>query len=110
MDAPADYRSAGTFMLVSGILNILISIGLIAGLVWILVGCFWVVTLVGGILEIVVGIAVMNGKPKPGAKTTAILGIINSVLCGNIIGIIMEVLALTKLGTQESEEFMTLHG
>lgn len=110
MTAPADYKTAGTLMIVSGVLNLMASFAFIGIFIWVCVGAFWFVTLGLAIFELVIGIGVSSGQPKGNAKTVAILGIINSVLCGNVIGLILQIIALTKLGTAESQAFLEDHG
>jgi hypothetical protein len=110
MTAPADYKTAGTMMIVSGATNLLASFALIGVLIWFCVGGFWFVTLALAVFELVVGVGVSSGQPKGNAKTAAIIGIVNSVLCGNVIGLILQIIALTKLGTPESVAYLEDHG
>ena len=106
MEVPSDYKTAGTLMIISGVLNLLASLALIGMLIWVCVGAFWGVTLGLAIWELVTGIGVSSGNPKRGAKTVAIVGIVNSLLCGNIIGLILQIIALTKLGTPEVTAYL----
>ena len=108
MDAPQEYKTSGIFMLVSGIMTILISLGLVMGLIWICVGVFWLLTLAAGIFEIIVGVGVMNGQYKPNAKTISILGLIAALLCGNIVGLVMEILAVVNFGKPEVANWMAM--
>lgn len=108
MDTPQAYKNAGIFMLVSGIMTCLLSMLWILGLIWILVGCFWVLTLVVGIFEIIIGVALMQGYYRPNAKTVQILGIVACLLCGNMIGFVMEILSLMQLSQPEVQEWMSL--
>ncbi len=108
MDAPQDYKTAGIFMMISGILTVLVSLSLIFSLIWILVGCFWVLTLVVGIFEIILGIGIMQGQFKGGAKTVSILGLISAFFCGNLIGLVLEILAIVWLGKPEVNNWMAL--
>jgi uncharacterized membrane protein YczE len=108
MEAPSDYKTAGIFMLIAGILTTLASLGFILGLIWLCVGVFWVLTLAVGVMEIVIGAAVMGGTPKPNAKTISILGIVAALLCGNIVGLVLEILAMLNFGKPEVENYLTL--
>ena len=101
MEAPADYKTSGTFMLISGIITVMSSLVWTLSLIWVCVGVFWVFPLVVGIFEIVVGAGAMQGQPKPNAKTVSILGLVGAVLCGNVVGIVLEILALVNLGKPE---------
>jgi hypothetical protein len=104
---PQDYKTTGIFMLVSGILSILASLAFIASLIWICVGAFWVLTLAAGIFEVIVGAAAMSGKYQANAKTVSIIGIVGGILCGNIVGAVLEVLAMVNLGKPEVMAWMS---
>jgi len=108
MDAPQDYKTAGIFMLIAGILTIMVSLGLVMGLIWICVGVFWFLTLAAGIFEVIVGVGVMNGQFKPNAKTVSIIGIVAALLCGNIVGMVMEILAVVNFGKPEVANWMAM--
>lgn len=110
MTPPSDYKTAGTLMIVSGVLNLLASLALIGTLIWVCVGAFWMVTLGLAIWELVTGIAVSGGQPKANAKTVAIIGIINSLMCGNIIGLVLQIIAMSKLGTPEVTAYIEDNG
>jgi hypothetical protein len=105
MQPPADYKNAGAMMLISGVFNVLTSIGIIIGLALSLVGLcvapIWVLTLAGGIMEIVVGANAMQGRPGRLGLSTAVIGLISAVCCGNVLGIILEILAMVNLGKPE---------
>ncbi len=107
---PNDYKMAGTYMLISGILTILASLVWILSLIWVCVGAFWFLTLAGGIFEVVVGTAVMNGRPHGSAKAAAIIGIICGFLTANWIGGALEVIALMNLNKPESQQYLGMHG
>jgi hypothetical protein len=103
---PQDYKTAGVLMLVSGITNIIASAVLILVLVWICIGAFWFLTLAGAIFELIVAVSVMQGQRNHNAKTAAIIGLVTSVLCGNMIGIGCEIFALVTLGKPEVDAFL----
>ena len=103
---PKSYKNAGIMMLVSGIKNTFVSLILILCLIWVCVGAFWFLTLAGGIAEIIVGIMIMNGGSVRQARTMAILGLVTGVLCGNIIGVALEAIALSELGKPEVEHYL----
>jgi len=110
MDAPQEYKTSGIFMLISGIMTVMVSLGLVFGLIWICVGVFWVLTLAAGIFEIVIGVGVMNGQPKANAKTVSIIGIVAALLCGNIVGMVMEIMAVVNLGKPEVANWLAMQG
>ncbi|MEM9195057.1 MAG: hypothetical protein AAGF12_38150 [Myxococcota bacterium] len=103
--APQDYKTLGIFMLISGIMNVLVSISFVLVFIWICVGVVWILPLAGGIFEIVVAAQIMGGKPQPNAKTAAIMGLISGVICFNVIGIVLEILALVQLGKPEVAQY-----
>lgn len=103
---PNDYKNAGMFMLISGVLTVITSLGWIFGLIWLCVGAFWIVTLVGGIFEIVVAATIMGNKPTQHGKTMAIIGIVCGVLTFNYIGVVLEILALIHLGKPEVQHYL----
>jgi hypothetical protein len=96
-------------MLISGVKGALISFTLILSLIWVCVGAFWVITLAGSIAEIVMGALILSGKVSRNAKAVSIVGLINGVFCLNIIGVALEVIALTQLGKPEVEHFLAQH-
>jgi len=106
MQPPADYKTSGTFMLIAGILTLLASLGWILGLIWICVGVFWILPLVAAIFEIIMGAGAMSGQPKPQIKTVSILGLVAAVLCGNVVGIVLEILALVNLSKPEVDSWL----
>jgi hypothetical protein len=93
----SDYKNAGMLMLVSGIKSALISLGLFFGLIWVCVGAFWLLTFVGAVAEIIMGAMILSGTRTPNAKVVSIFGIVNAVLCLNVIGIALEAIALSQL-------------
>jgi hypothetical protein len=70
------------------------------------VGVFWFLTLGAAVFEIVVGAAAMSGTRKAGARSAAILGLIGAVLCGNLAGLVLEIIALVNLGKPEVENWL----
>ena len=99
---PSDYTNAGTMMLISGIFNVLISAGIIVGLALSLIGLcvapIWLVTLAGGVYEIVVGIGIMQGNRSRLGLSASVVGLVSAVVCGNVFGMILEILAMVSLG------------
>ena len=76
MQPPSQYTTSGALMLASGVLNVLISAGILIGLLLSIVGLcvapIWVATLAVGIVEIVVGGIALGGRPVP--RILAMLG------------------------------------
>ncbi len=102
---PTDYKNAGTMMLVSGAFNVMTSAGILIGLALSLIGLcvapIWMLTLAGGVMEIVIGITIMQGKPTRMGLSTSVVGLCCAVGCGNVLGMILEILAMVNLGKPE---------
>ncbi len=105
--APPDYKTAGTLMMVSGIINLLTAGVWTLALIWLCVGILWVVPLGVAFGEFVVGVAVMNGTPHSQAKTASVLGLIAGVLNMNVFSIVLEIIALVKLGKPEVTAYLS---
>ena len=103
---PSDYKTAGIFMLTSGITNVIFSFIWFCFLILACVGIAYVIPLVAGVFEMIFGMALMNGTRKPSAKTVAIFGLISSILICNPIALVMEILAMIKLGKPEIEDYL----
>jgi len=104
--APSEYKTAGIFMLISGITSAMCSLLWIGILIWICIGVIWIPTLVVAIIEIVVGASVMSGTHRINAKTTSILGLVSAFVCGNVVGLVLEILAIVYLGKPEVEAYL----
>ncbi len=102
---PSDYKNAGTMMIISGAFNVMTSLGILIGLALSLIGLcvapIWVVTLAGGVMEIVVGATIQSGKPSRMGLSTAVVGLCCAVGCGNVLGMILEIIAMVNLGKPE---------
>ncbi len=105
MQPPSDYKNAGTMMIVSGALNVVTSAGILIGLALSLIGLcvapIWLVTLAGGVMEVVVGVTISQGKPSRMGLSASVVGLVSSVCCGNMVGMILEILAMVNLGKPE---------
>jgi hypothetical protein len=125
MEVPAKYKTGGTLMLVSGIYNIVFSLGLAAalflnisafaistfglGIVCYVCMCWPLLPFVMGVVELVHGVRVMGGTPVPMAKTVAIVGLVVGVLNFSVIPIIMEVIAMMSLNDDEVTKWLASH-
>ena len=104
--APSDYTSAGTFMLIGAIFTAIASCIWILYLIWVCVGAFWFLALGVAIWALVDGVRMASGTRVEHAKITCICALVAAVLCCNLIGIIMQVLALTNVMKPEVEAYM----
>jgi hypothetical protein len=107
--APTSYKNIGVLMLISGVKGAIISFAWFISLIWVCVGAFWLITLAGAMVEIVVGAMMMSGKVVTNPRIIAIIGIVNSVLCFNIIGVVLEAIALSQMNKPEVEHYIS-HG
>jgi len=105
MQPPSDYKNAGTMMIISGAFNVLTSVGILIGLALSLIGLcvapIWVLTLAGGVFEIAVGASISGGRPSRMGLSASVVGLVCSVGCGNVLGMILEILAMVNLGKPE---------
>ena len=101
MTPPGHYNTAGTLMLISGVINALLSLYLVLILIWVCVGVVFLIPLAGGLAEIITGLAVVRGQTRPAAPTLSIVGIISSALCCNPIGLVLEIVAQALFRTRE---------
>ena len=109
MDAPSEYTTAGIFMIISAAFTLLWSLLGVLGLVLSLAGIccapYYLLPIGLAIYEMISGIAAQSGRPQPSVKLGAIAGLVGAVLCCNIIGIVLEILALVFLSKPEASEF-----
>jgi hypothetical protein len=93
---------AGALMIVSGALTTLAAAGLFFGLVWVCgVGVLWLPALAIGLAEIAVGAAIIGRPPAASVRTVSVLGIVASLMCGNLLGVGLEILALVVAARPE---------
>lgn len=107
MDAPAEYKTVGTMMLVSAVVNIIAALAWTLVLLMVCVGVAWLVPLGFAVFELVVGINALSNKPQRSAKAAAILGLIAGILCMNPVSIVLEILVLVKLGQPDVARYIT---
>jgi len=103
--APSDYTNAGLFMLIGAVFTAMASCLWIVYFIWVCVGVFWFLTLGVAIWAFIDGIRMSSGTPVAHAKMTVICALVAAVLCCNVIGIVMQIMALTSLLRPEVEAF-----
>ncbi|MBT3221276.1 MAG: hypothetical protein HN348_19510 [Proteobacteria bacterium] len=106
MDAPNDYKTAGIFMLIGGVMNFLIAIMWVFIFIWLCIGVCWIIPAGIALAELIMGIMIVQGNRQPSAMYVAILGIVNGVMLFNMWGMIMEILAVVWLTKPEVQEWM----
>ncbi len=97
-------------MLASGVLNILISAGILLGLLFSVIGLciapIWVATLAVGIVEVVLGGIALGGRPVPRIMAGSVAGLVSAVCCGNVVGMVLEIVALSMLGQPDVHAYL----
>jgi hypothetical protein len=125
-EVPANYKTAGILMLIAGILNILVALlvmvilgfyGLVFGVMTGVGFVIWcccllpITQLALGVLELVTGINIMNGKPMAHASTISIVGIVVGAM-GTLSGglgmmpMILEIIATVMLNDQSVKAWL----
>ena len=61
---------------------------------WVCVGFAWLPALSIGVAEIAVGAAIIGRPPSTSVRTVSVLGILAALMCGNLIGVGLEVAAM----------------
>lgn len=98
---------AGTLMIVSGLFTVLASAGGLFGLFWFCgVGLFWLLPMLVGAGEIAVGAAIMGGVPNERVRTMSVLGILAALMCGNLLGVALEIGALVLVSGSDRRGYI----
>jgi hypothetical protein len=95
--APQDYRTAGIFLLVGGITTSLASLVIVGLTIWFCIGVCWIPTLLGGIWALVSGIQASNGTRVRNIRIANALGLVAAIFCADVVGIVMNILAMVWL-------------
>lgn len=98
--APQDYRTAGAFLLIAGITTTIASLIVVGILIWFCIGLCWVPTLASGIWSIVAGIQASNGRRVPSIRVTNAIALVAALFCGDLVGLVMNILALVWLSRE----------
>jgi hypothetical protein len=91
MIPPNDYKNAGIFMTIAGVLNAFTAFVWFISLVWVCVGVMWLIPMFVAFAEIGVGVMVLTGK-----RVGQIKAIAN----------VLEILATVHLGKPTVQEFL----
>jgi hypothetical protein len=116
-DAPAKYKTAGTLMMVAGILNLITGASLtvivfiyalITTLATFGIGifcfagvCWPLLPMAFGVVEIMSGYKAMNGQYVPNVRNYSIGGIVVAVLNFSMIPMVLEIIALMSYNDPE---------
>ena len=106
MEAPTEYKTAGTILLVGGILNILTAGVWILSFIWVCIGIMWIVPLAIGAWQAFVGYKAMNGEVQPSAKMAGIAGIVAGVFNLNPLAIAAGVVGMLNVDKPEAKAFL----
>jgi hypothetical protein len=116
MSAPQPYKTAGTLMLVAGILNLVVGFFLVIALLLVALPCCFLgfVPMIWGVVEIVFGVQIMNGKRVPFASALSIVGIVIaalSLLSGlSIVPLVLEIICLVQLNGPDARLYLNEAG
>ncbi|MCP4805837.1 MAG: hypothetical protein GY913_03350 [Proteobacteria bacterium] len=105
-DPQAQVDLLAWMMIGSGVLNVLISGGLVLSLIWVCVGVMWIPGLLIGVAEIVMGWKLKNGEVHEKIKTVNTAGIVAALLSLNVFAGAAAVFARIYLNDDEVEAHM----
>ena len=103
--APADYVTAGQLMMLSGLLNGLSAAVLFLVLIHVVVGLLWIPLAANALTELSMGSTMSSGAPRPNAKTTALRGLLASMLCCNPFSFVLQLVVMDKLNQPHVAQF-----
>jgi hypothetical protein len=114
-DAPSNYKTAGTLMLVAGVVNLVVAAFL--SLFFALYGlatyglccvcCFLPIGLMGfGVFEVVTGNNMQRGEPVHNAQIVSLIGIVIGALFGGGLSMILEIVALVFLNDDKVKAWL----
>src|SRR5262245_26132235 len=99
---PADYRSAGTMLFISGITTGLCALLCVFLLMFVCcIGIFWIPSLALAVITVISGWRAMQGERIANLRLINALALASSVLCGDLIGLVLNILALAWLSRFE---------
>jgi len=113
MPAPQTYKTAGTLMLIAGILNIVVGIFLMFALLVVFLPCCFLgfFPLAWGVVELLFGLRIMNGERVPFAPMLSITGIVVaalSLISGvSIVPLVLEIICLVQLNGQDARQYLS---
>lgn len=110
MEAPANYKTAGIVNVICGALNILFSLSMIMGLIWVCVGIWWFIPLAASGYQAFIGWQMYQGQPTAAAKNGSIAGIAGAVLSGNLLLALGGAFAFMQLGQDEVAGWLEQNG
>lgn len=82
---------AGALMIASGVINVVASGGFILAFGWLCFGLAWIIPMLVGFGEIIVGAAIMGGRPTPRVRAVSAMGIVSALACMNLLSVGLEV-------------------
>lgn len=104
--APQDYRTAGTFHLIGGITTTIASLVIVGLTIWFCIGLCWVPTLASGIWSIVLGSQASSGKRVPSIRVANAIALVAALFCGDVVGLVMNILALVWLSREDVSRWL----
>lgn len=105
LTTPPPYGTAGTLMMISGLLNVITAFVWVAVFIWVCVGIIWVVPLGMGAYQAYVGYTMTQGPQRSG-KIAAIVGIVAGLFNFNPFPAILAIVSLVNLNKPEVAEWI----
>jgi hypothetical protein len=99
--APTEYKTAGTFMLIGGLTTLLSSAIVFACLVWVCIGVCWLPFVALAIWALVCGVRATGGVRVPEIRLANALGLVAAMFCCDVVGFVFQVLALVWLARED---------
>lgn len=109
-EVPQDYKTAGIFMLIAGVMNLIASA--MVALVWLstiflfFVAFLYIIPFCVAICEIVCAIMMLQGKKVPQSMIVSVMGLISAFFMCGMIGMVMEILAIVFTQKPEVREWL----
>lgn len=107
--APADYKTAGIFLLIGSLTTLILNLIVVLILIWMCIGVCWIPLLGLAIWGLVSGIRAANGTPVKSIRVANALALVAALLSVDLIGIVMQILALVWLSKPEVGRFLDEH-
>lgn len=104
--APADYKTAGTFLLIGSVTTLIVNLIVVLLTIWFCIGVCWLPLVGLALWGLVSGIQAMNGTRVRNIRVANALALVAALFCADLIGIVMQILALVWLSKPEVSRFL----
>jgi len=104
--APADYKTAGTFLLIGSITTLIVNLIVVLLTIWICIGVCWLPLVGLALWGLVCGLQAMNGTRVRNIRIANALALVAALFCVDLIGVVMQILALVWLAKPDVSRFL----